>query len=356
MTCSFNIAVYISDRFFAFPYDRVEPQHDVGGALVRKLIVYVPTEEDVKFVNTAYIKNFDYIAVQRQEYNERHESHSPEKKPNFTIVYWNPIFPIVEIGAGNTLVFSMMLTDSLFYCKTMVVDSNNPVCPIQYLTRTLRDYIPIAGESPLDHFNTLTDDNKNNFLICFLRETPRKIRQLNVKRILTILEYRKIPAKFAFEMSDADVQEIYIELKNELVRRLIKGDTNAHCPYLNIPNLNFIKRAQQLLLIPDSSQTVVTFISMFQILVLPYQIVPEIIIKLNSIDRKRNVRLYCKNDSLAITSFGAVPNNMVEDNPVSFDYADVNTPYHLNTMRDKLYEATRIDNLIVSAARYNYFF
>lgn len=356
MTCPFNISVHISDRFFAFPYNRVRPQKDLGGAFVRKLIVYVPTEEDVKFVDKAYFPDFQLVAVQRQEWSERVESRAPAKDATATIVYWNPIFPITEIGVGETCVFSMMLTDSLFYCKTMVVDSNNPVCPIQFLTRTLREYIPIAGETPLESFNTLTDDTKNNFLICFLRETPRKVRQLNVKRILTILEYRKTPAKFAFEMSDSDVQEIYVELKNELVRRLIKGDTSSNCPYLNIPNLNFIKRAQQLLLVPDSSQTVVNFIRMFQVLVLPYLIVPEIIIKLNSIDRNRKVRLYCKNDSYAITSFGPVPNNMVEDNPIPFDYADVNTPYHLNTMRDKLYEATRIDNLVVSAARYNYFF
>jgi len=238
----------------------------------------------------------------------------------------------------------------------MIVDSNTPVCPIQIITKTLRDYIPIPGENPLEKINDMTDDTKNNFLICFLRETPKLVRLLNVKRILTIFEYRKVPAKFAFQISDQEVQQIYIELKNEMVRRLIKGDTSVHCPYLNMDNLNYIKRAQQLLLIPDTSQTVVNLINMFQILVLPYLIVPDILIKLNSIDKNRKVRLFCKNDSYAITSFGPVPNNMIEDNPVAFDYTDINTPYYLNTVRDKLYEATRLDNLIVSAARYNYFF
>lgn len=356
MTCPFNICVHISDRFFAFPFNRVQPQKDLGGANVRNLIVYVPTEEDVKFVDKTYFTEFTSVMVQRHEWSERIESRAPKKNNTASIVYWNPIFPITEIGVGETCVFSVLLTDSLFYCKTMVVDSNTPMCPIQILTKTLREYIPIAGETPLESFNVMTDDTKNNFLICFLRETPKKIRQLNVKRILTIFEYRKTPAKFAFEMSDSEVQDIYVELKNELVRRLIKGDTSVHCPYLNMPNLQFIKRAQHLLLVPDSSQTIVNFINMFQVLVLPYMIVPDIIIKLNGLDRERKVRLYCKNDSYAITSFGPVPNNMVEDNPISFDYSDINTPYHLNTIRDKLYESTRIDNLIVSAARYNYFF
>lgn len=356
MTCPFNICVYISDRYFAFPYNRVHPQKDLGGAYVRNLIVYVPTEEDIQFVDKTFSSEFSSVMVQRHEWSEKVESRAPTKNTSATIVYWNPIFPITEVGVGETCVFSVLLTDSLFYCKTMVVDSNTPMCPIQILSKTIRDYTPIAGETPLAKFNVMTDDTQNNFLICFLRETPKKVRQLNVKRILTIFEYRKTPARFAFEMSDADVQDIYVELKNELVRRLIKGDRSVHCPYVNIPNLQFIKRAQQLLLVPDSSQTIVNFINMFQVLVLPYLIVPDIIVKLNSLDRERKVRLYCKNDSYAITSFGPVPNNMVEDNPVAFDYSDINTPFHLNTMRDKLYEATRIDNLIVAAARYNYFF
>jgi Autographa californica nuclear polyhedrosis virus (AcMNPV) protein len=356
MTCSYNISVYISDRFFAFPYNRVTAQTDVGGASIRTLIVYVPTEEDVNFVNKSYLSQFSSIFVQRHEYDSKLDYRTPKKNSRATIVYWNPIFPITEIGAGETCVFSILLTDNLFYCKTMIVDSNTPICPMQIFTKTLREYIPIPGENPLEKINDLTDDNKNSFLICFLRETPKSIRILNVKRILTILEYRKIAANFSFQISDSEIQEIFTELKHELVRRLIKGDISVHCPYLNIENLTYIKRAQMLLKIPDSSQTVTNLINMFQILVLPYSIVPDILIKLNSIDKNRKVRLYCKNDSFAITSFGPVPNNMVEDNPIAFDYTDINTPYHLNMIRDKLYELTRFDNLIVSAARYNYFF
>ena len=135
MTCPFNISVHISDRYFAFPYNRIRPQTDVGGALVLNLIVYVPIEEDVKFVDKSYFTEFRSVLVQRHEWNQSVA----------TIVYWNPIFPITTIGVGETCVFSVLLTDSLFYCRTMVVDSNTPMCPIQILTKSLREYIPIAG-------------------------------------------------------------------------------------------------------------------------------------------------------------------------------------------------------------------
>ncbi|AUV65336.1 ODV-EC43 [Alphabaculovirus myunipunctae] len=355
--CPFNICVNISDRFFAFPYNRVRPQKDLGGAFVRNIKVYVPTDEDINFVDKSFFANeFSSVIVQRQEWNDRVESRAPDKTAKYTIVYWNPIFPITEVGAGDTHVFSVLLSDFLFYCRAMVVDANTPVCPIQILSKSLRNYTAIGGESPLDKFEFMTNSENNNFLICFLRETPQRVRLMNVKRILTIFEYRKVPAVFAFDMSEEEMVQIYTELKKELVRRLIKGDTSDHCPYINVPNLNYVKRVQQLLLVPDSAQTIPNLVEMFMVLVLAYQIVPEIILKLNSLDSNRRVRLYCKNDSYAITNFGPVPNNMVEDNPVAFDYSDINTPYHLNKVRDKLYEATRVDNLIVSAARYNYFF
>jgi hypothetical protein len=331
-------------------------QKDVTGTLGHNLFVFVATEEDVKFVDRTYFIGYTSILIKRHEWRDDMSSRAPKLLNDTTVVYWNPIYPITTVGVGETCIFSVLLTDTLFYCKTMIVDSNTPVCPIQILTKSLREYIPIAGETPLEMFSVMTDESKNNFLICFMRETPKKVRQLNIKRILTILEYRKTPAQFAFDMSDGEIQDIYVELKNEMVRRLIKGDSSKHCPYLNIHNLQYIKRAQQLLKLPESAQTVLLIVEMFQVLVLPYLIVPDILIKLNSIDRTRKVRLYCKNDSYAITSYGPVPNNMLEDNPVSFDYSDINTPYHLNKIRDKLFDATRIENLIVSAARYNYFF
>ncbi|AAY84030.1 ODV-EC43 [Chrysodeixis chalcites nucleopolyhedrovirus] len=356
MTCPFNIKVIISDRFFTFPHDYVVPQTDVGGAPVRNLVVYVPSEEDVQYVDKRLFTNFDSVLVYRHEWTDRVESRAPKKNGIATVVYWNPILPIAEVGVGETRVFSVLLTDKLFYCNTMIVDPNVPVCPIQIMNKSLRNYIPITGECPLQHLNVLLDDNKNNFLICFNRETSTALRLLNIKRIMTIFGYRRVSAKYSFNMQDSHLEQIYIELKYELIRRLMKGDTTPKCLQLNVNSLEYVKRARELLMIPDSAQTIVNLVKMFSKLILPYLLVPDVIIKLNTMDRQRKVRLFCKNDSFAITSFGPVPNNMVEDNPMAFDYSDINTPGHLNSVKEQIFTASRIENVTITAARYNYFF
>nr|ACC77632.1 ODV-Ec43 [Ophiusa disjungens nucleopolyhedrovirus] len=358
MACPLNIEVCISDRFFAVPYIQIQTQRDVGQAPVRNLIMYVPTEEDVHFVDKSYFKNiFTSVSVEKQERVDLADSRAPRKNDNAVVVYWNPILPIAEVGVGVTHVYSILLTDNLFLCKTMVVDSNTPMCPVQMLTRSIASkFIPIEGENPLAHFNTMSDNANNDFLICFMRETPRSVRLLNIKRILTIFEFRSVPARFAFQMNDAELQQLYIQLKNEVVRRLIKGDNSSQCPYLNVPSLRYIKSAQKLLMIPDSAHIVIDLVAAFQILVLPYQIVPDILVKLNSLDRDRRVRLYCKNDSYAITSKGPVPNNMPDENLYQFDYSEINTPVHLNKVRDALYEQCKMSNLTVASTKYNYFF
>ncbi|QEI03620.1 ODV-EC43 [Rachiplusia nu nucleopolyhedrovirus] len=357
MTCPFNIKVIISDRFFVFPYEYVVPQTDLGGAPVRNLVIYVPEETDIQYVDPKRFANtFDSVLVYRHEFTDKVESRAPKKNGIATVVYWNPILPITEIGAGETRVFSVLLTDLNYDCHTMIIDPNAPVCPIQLMNKSMRKYTTIAGETPLQYINDMLDEKKDNFLICFHRETSNAYRLLNIKRILTIFEFRATPAKYAFDMPDVQLYRIYNELKFETIRRLMKGDVTPKCLQLNIDSLHYVRRARDLLGIPDGAQTIVTLVRMFQKLIPQYFLVPDIIIKLNTIDRQRNVRLYCKNDSFAISSYGPVPNNMLEDNPISFDYSDINTPAHLLNVREKIYTASRIENLTVGAARYNYFF
>jgi hypothetical protein len=359
MECPFNIKVVISEQFFTFPYEYVVAQTDIGRELVKNLIVYVPTEEDKEYVDVSKLKSFNSVLVVRHENDESVESRAPKKNGTVTVVYWNPILPITEIGAGETRVFSVLLTNDLFYCNTMILDHKSPICPIEFNSKIeYKNLKPIAGETPLYHLKELLDENVNNFLICFNRETSTIIKILNIKRILSIFEFRKRnPARYLIYLPDAEVDSIYNKLMWERTRRLMKGDIPSSCVYVNKQNLHYIKLSQEMLGIKQHSQSVVDFVELFQSLILPYRIVPDAIIKLNSLVQrpKQHVRVYCKNDSVAITSYGSVPNNLQDDNPVSFDYTDINNNKHLYRIRSQLMSVSDIDNLTVTAARYNYF-
>lgn len=339
-----------------FPYDYVLPQNDVGGQPNLNLVVYVPTEYDVQYVNKNKFTNFTSVSVYRHEYDPKIESRAPKKNNYATVVYWNPIMPVTEVGLGETRVFSVLLTNDLFYCNTMIVDHNTPVCPVEMHTGIeYKSMIAIDGETPLFHAQTLLNSEKNNFLICFNRETSTILKILNLKRIFCIFEYRDSPARYAINLPDNEVDSLYNKLTWERARRLMKGDIPNKCVHVNRKSLQYLKTAQDMLGIKDYQQSVVTFVRTFQPLILTHQIVPDIIIGLNTLHKQKRVRLYCKNDSYAITSYGVVPNNMPDDNVIPFDYSDVNNNKNLYTIKTKFFNDSNVEHVTITAARYNYY-
>ncbi|QWO71637.1 ODV-ec43 [Orgyia pseudotsugata single capsid nuclopolyhedrovirus] len=357
MACPNNIKVCISTRFFLFPYEYVSAQMDVGNAPVYNLIVYVPTDEDVQYIDKTKLSVFQSVRVMRHENNERTETRLARKNPAATIVYWNPIIAINEVGVGETRVFTVLLTNDLFTCKTMVMDPSTPMCPIEFHNKmNYKKMLPIEGEQPLYYLNKMLDDKLNDFVVCFRLETPMMVKILNIKKILSIFEYRNVAARYAIYLPDQEVDSIFHKLNWERVRRLMKGDTNNQCAHVDRRGLQYLKLAMDMLGINNDSKVLVNFVNRFQPLIKPYQLVPDVIIKLNSLDRQKRVRLYCKNDTFAITSYGLVPLNMPDDNAYKFDYSDVNNNKYLYEKTTAVIKESNVDNLKVTTARYNYFF
>lgn len=80
MECPFQIQVCISDRFFAFPHNLVEPQSDVGNKLIENLIVYVPTDDDRLYIDKKQFPKFNSVLVYRHEHDVNIDSRSPKKQ------------------------------------------------------------------------------------------------------------------------------------------------------------------------------------------------------------------------------------------------------------------------------------
>ncbi|AAC70293.1 LdOrf-107 peptide [Lymantria dispar multiple nucleopolyhedrovirus] len=354
--CPLNIKVCISDYFVAFPYEYVVPQNDVGNALVLNLVVYVPTDEDIRYVDASKLPAFQSVLVYRHELGDASETRVPKKNTNATVVYWNPILPIGEVGVGDTRVFSVLLTNDLFFCNTMIIGHDIVSCPVEFRTNVnYKKLTPIEAEDPLFNLKRLRDDDNNDFLLCFKLETPSMVKILSVKRLMCIFEFRRVPARYAIYLPDREVDSIFNKLTWERVRRLMKGDYKRVCVNVNRHALRYIQLAMDMLGVEASSQVVVNLVRAFEMLILPFQVVPEIIVKLNTVERQRSVRLYCKNDSFAIGLHGPVPNNLPDDNPIAFDYADVNDSRHLFEVRESFIKRGHVDELTVVATRYNYF-
>ncbi|AXU41547.1 ODV-EC43 [Alphabaculovirus altermyunipunctae] len=362
MACPVNIKVYISEQFVTFPFDYVVPQADVANLPVRNLIVYVPTEEDVQFVEREQLLgSFDTVLVYRHESVNAIEARAPRKNQNATIVYWNPVMPITEIGVGDTRVFSILLTNNLYSCNTIVIDTEKPLCPIEYHRQhhpiDLTNRIDVNGNDPLYDRYMIMDPNNTNFIISFDPSTSDMIKILNIKRILTMFGLRRVRAKFAINLADTEVDDIYCKMYWERVRRLMKGGSwNDSCPLINRKSLRYIDSAKSLLGIPDYARTTLDFVEAFENLIVPYHIIPEVFIKINTIENKTYMRIFCVNDSYAITEHGIVPNNSANINPIKFDYSDVSSKTYLNTLRKNLFERHDIYDIVVRPAFYNYFF
>jgi hypothetical protein len=388
MECPLQIKVCVSDRFFAFPYNMVEPQSDVGNRPTESLIVYVPTDTDKLYVEKRNFPRFRSVLVYKHEHDYSGNSQSPKKTSSATIVYWNPLVPITEIGAGTTHVFSVLLTNNLFYCNTLIVHHENPTCPIEFtypgleiqpvclkskklvdmrehaLPLNYNELRPINCELPLAHFKELIESDK--FLLCFNLETSTMVKILSLKRIFCIFQYRRLPACYVINLPHEEIDSLYNKLNWERTRRLLRGDIPSNCSTVNRASLNYVKDAQTLLHIAECSQTIVEFVKIFQKIIFPYQVVPIVIIKLNSLNLKSStnaikngrVRVFCKNDSVAITLRGSVPVNMPDINPFSntFDNSEFDDLTELKSVADRVsVDGVFTHGVAVHAVRYNYF-
>ncbi|AUR45073.1 occlusion derived envelope/capsid protein [Spilosoma obliqua nucleopolyhedrosis virus] len=388
MECPFQIKVYVNNRFFVFPYNLVEPQSDVGNKLTENLIVYVPTDADVLYVEKRNFPRFRSVLVYKHEQDYNGNSQAPKKTGAATIVYWNPLVPITEIGAGETRVFSVLLTNNLFYCNTLIVHHEEPTCPIEFnypelemqpscklLAKSKKlvdlrahtsplnysELRPINCELPLAHFKELMESDK--FLLCFNLETPTMVKILCLKRIFCIFEFRKNPARYVINLPHEEIDSLYNKLNWERTRRLLRGDLPSNCGTVNRASLQYVKDAQTLLHIAKCSQTIVEFVRIFQQLIFPYQIVPVVIVKLNSLNtngRVANVermRVFCKNDSVAITTKGCVPVNMPDLAPITtFNNTDFDDITHLKRVANRVaVDGVFSSGVTVHAVKYNYF-
>ncbi|BBD50502.1 occlusion-derived virus envelope/capsid protein E43 [Samia cynthia nucleopolyhedrovirus] len=390
MECPFQIKVCVSDRFFAFPYNLVEPQSDVGNRPTDSLIVYVPTDADVLYVEKRNFPRFTSVLVYKHEIDYSGNSQQPKKTGGATVVYWNPLVPITEIGAGETRVFSVLLTNNLFYCNTMIVHHDNPTCPVEFtypglnmqpackaimkgkklvdmralaLPINYNELRPINCELPLAHLKELSESDK--FLLCFNLETPTMVKILSLKRVFCIFQYRKLPACYVINLPHEEIDSLYNKLNWERTRRLLRGDIPSNCATVNRASLQYVKDAQTLLHIAECSQTIVEFVRTFQTLIFPYQVVPVVIVKLNSLNVKsgaepighERVRVFCKNDSVAITMRGSVPVNMPDINPLNvFDNSDFDEVTALKRVANRVaVHGLFSSGVTVHAVRYNYF-
>jgi hypothetical protein len=358
----------------------VNAQQDVGNQPTSSLIVYVPIDNDIYYIDKSKFIKFESVLIIRHEHDKSLTSRTPKKTTTATIVYWNPIVPITEIGAGETRVFSVLLTNNLFYCNTMIVSHEKPTCPIEFqypslemqktckvlsksvekpsMTKpnVLNKLKPIASENSLSHFEDLR--MANDFLLCFNLETSVMVKILSLKRIFCIFQYRQHPARYVVNLPHEEIDFLYNKLKWERARRLTKGDMPSACSTVNRASLMYIKQAQMLLGIPDYSQTIVDFVKTFQKLIFQYQMVPNVLIKLNNLDsNQQKIRLFCKNDSIAITSLGIVPVNLPDINSVdSFDSTDYSKVASVNQVTQKICtEGAFSSGISVVPLLYNYY-
>nr|UIX56174.1 HycuOrf-46 hypothetical protein [Hyphantria cunea nucleopolyhedrovirus]UIX56320.1 HycuOrf-46 hypothetical protein [Hyphantria cunea nucleopolyhedrovirus] len=388
MECPFQIKVCVSNRFFVFPYNLVEPQSDVGNRPTENLVVYVPTDADVLYVEKRNFPRFRSVLVYKHEQDYNGNSQAPKKTGAATIVYWNPLVPITEIGAGETRVFSVLLTNNLFYCNTLIVHHEEPTCAIEFtypglemqpackllakpkklvdlrahtLPLNYNELQPINCELPLAHYKELMESDK--FLLCFNLETPTMVKILCLKRIFCIFQFRKVPARYVINLPHEEIDSLYNKLNWERTRRLLRGDLPSNCATVNRASLQYVKDAQTLLHIAKCSQTIVEFVRIFQQLIFPYQIVPIVIVKLNSLNTNgqgtnvERVRVFCKNDSVAITTKGCVPVNMPDFAPVNtFNNADFDDITHLKRIANRVaVDGVFSSGVAVHAVKYNYF-
>lgn len=321
MTCPQNLGVFISEQFIA-PPKSIRPQsHTVDDVTVitKKLIFYVPTDEDIEYVTTEYDyepMGFEHVIIDKQSVYESETDEYYNQITDATIVYWNPLLPVRQFGVGTTYVFTMLLTDALYQCPSVNVVVNLEYCPvfIDYTMYPEKDFIPLNGNAPYADLPKMYVTTTNNFIICFDRETTEDVKILNTKRIMILLSSRQNgTAKFGIKLPSYEINQIIKALEHEKRRRILKGyykQENCSLQLIDLHSVRYLTNAQKLLGITYDEYNVVNLIDKFKPLIKRYLIIPEVLSKLNNVDGCiKQMRLYCRGNSISFTNLGLVPAN-----------------------------------------------
>lgn len=358
MACSPHLKVYISDLFVEFPYDALTVQRNPAGEVVTDLTIFVPTFEDEKVINKEALVYKGFTNVKVLKHVPRFEP--DEKQAIGVVVYWNAISSITKLGVGTTNVYNVVLSDNLFTCNSIIIKNviNEELrCPLQvgFKNRGALNTKPtyLIGELAGDSQEILKARNErlNSFVICFQKDTPLGIKILNTKRFLIILSNRINRADFYIAITWEELSSVHKELSWESKRRMLRGGQSSPCTVLNKPSYQYMQDALELLGIDNLDiSSLHMLLDVFNPLILPYKLVPDVFIELNRIDgTNKHVRLYCKYEGLAITNSGMVPINLPTTNPKPFTHHTPKPP------SEKLYQTLGTRNIYLHSPVYNYF-
>lgn len=352
MACLPKLKVYISDRFVKFPYEMVTAQPDAGGTPVAgKLTVFVPTFADEKAVNKDPFRGAGFGDVRIIKYVSNYEE-DPSIRDG-VVVYWNAIVPIKITGLGNTLVFNVVLSDNLYQCGEVVIDTEMTTvrCPLQVdFDKTM---VCLKGEYAGDseEIKKALDPNNKQFLLHFDKDTPMGVKILNTKRYLIVLGNRAERAKFCVYLPHDELATIHKELSWESTRRQLRGGVPTACRVVNRPSYKYIVDAMEIMGVDkDDVSSIHRLVEVFNPLILRYKLVPDVFVELNRLNGiEKHVRLYCKYEGVAITNAGPVPLNMPTRNNKNFTHRPP-TP-----LSESFYRELGTRNAFVHAPTYNYF-
>lgn len=322
-SCGKNIKVYISDYFVEFPYNRIPSPVVQQQQQQQILTIFVPTYADEKVILKNPLINLGYQKVNVLKYVSNFNETDDEQIRNGVVVYWNAITQIRTTGVGDTLVFNVVLSDNLYACSDIIIDTKMRTvqCPLQV------DYSPkmtllkgeCAGDS--EELRKAKSNDHTEFCVYFDKETPMGIKILNTKRFLLILSmFRETRAKVHIYLSHNELATIHKELSWESTRRRLRGGTPSQCTIIDIPSYKYVMDALELIGVHSNDKSSLhKLIDIYNPLILKYNLVPAVLVELNNINGvEKHVRLYCKYEGFAITNAGPVPLNMPTQNPKPF--------------------------------------
>ncbi|AGQ20305.1 odv-ec43 [Clostera anastomosis granulovirus A] len=351
MTCHSNVKVYISDTFINFPYDAVVPQVNADGVSVfNHLTVFVSTFADEKVIlRSALLNRFTNVSVIKYASNFQEDVTVAQG----VVVYWNVIVPIKVFGVGTTQVFNVVLSDNLYTCDEIYVDANitHTLCPLQvdYSVGMVCLKGELAGDS-VELSKTASSEN-TKFIIHFDRETPLGVKILNVKRYLIALSKRTTRATVCVYLPYEELTTVHKELTWEATRRRIRSGVISACNIVDRRSYKYILNALEI--VGAATQEISALhrlVNVFTPLILRYHLVPDVFVELNRLTgEEKHVRLYCRNEAVAITNVGPVPLNMPTTSSAPFKHRPLTPP------PESLYRELGTRNVFVHPPAYNYF-
>ncbi|AKS25386.1 odv-ec43 [Clostera anastomosis granulovirus B] len=353
MACHGKLQVYISNAFILFPYEKVTPEpNSTSKSLSTHLTIFVPTYADEKVITKEVFVNFNTVRVVKYVSTF---SENDEETKNGTVVYWNVIVPIRVTGVGVTKVFSVVLSDNLYSCHSILIDNNqtlNNMCPLQVDYE--KNMVCLKGElaGDFEELNKAFTPAYTSYLLHFDKETPMGIKILNTKRFLIALSFnRKTHVKVCVYLTYEELTIVHKELSWESVRRQIRGGSGNSCTVLTQPSYKYVIDALQLLGVGlDKIGAIHTLVDTFTPLILHFKLVPDIFVELNKLNgHEKHVRLYCKYEGVSVTNAGPVPLNLPTKNKLQWTHKPLVPPL------PSFYQEIGNRNVYVYTPVYNYF-